>query len=346
MSVSTAEFAWPGGDRPGRLDFEHEPPRPVVEAITEALEPCLPAVADGRSRLLALVPVDGAVGRYRLVTPEASWFVRVSSRWGEPELERALTGYLERRRVPVNAPRLAGRPLPWNGRILRLDVRPAIAGRHFDGSPADLRALAAALAACHAALAEFDGRAAVRAAAAARYRRLAEIGARIGAAASRGDFTLFAERSAWAAAHRDWLVEMAERFAARFDELPGAQCLHGEVHPGNVLFRSGDDGAVLVDFEESVHVFAPPAWDLAFLVQRFCLGDDPAPGVARRRVSTAADAYAGPWPRLAPMMRQAAWFSVAVIVEARTAYGVITAADEYDKFVRLERQARAFEEAL
>jgi Ser/Thr protein kinase RdoA (MazF antagonist) len=248
--------------------------------------------------------------------------------------------------VAVNAPVVAGRPLPWKGRTLRVDVRPEITGRHFDGSAADLRSLAGVLAACHAALARFDGSAAVRAAASARYRRLAAVREEIGAAVAGGDLGLFAEQAAWAARHRDWLLEMAGQFTARLDELPGAQCLHGEVHPGNVLFRSGDDGAVLVDFEESVHVFAPPAWDLAFLVQRFCLGDDPAPGVARRRVSTAADAYAGPWPRLAPMMRQAAWFSVAVIVEARTAYGVITAADEYDKFVRLERQARAFEEAL
>lgn len=113
-----------------------------------------------------------------------------------------------------------------------------------------------------------------------------------------------------------------------------------------MVFRSDDGAAVLVDFEESVHVFAPPAWDLAFLVQRFCLCDDPSPSVARLRLSVVADAYGGPLPGLATMMRQAAWFSMATIIDLRMSQGVITPVDEYDKFVRLARQTHAFEGVL
>jgi hypothetical protein len=93
-------------------------------------------------------------------------------------------------------------------------------------------------------------------------------------------------------------------------------------------------------------VFAPPAWDLAFLVQRFCLCDDPSPSVALQRLSVVANAYGSPLPSLAGMMRQAAWFTMATIVDLRVSGGVVTPKDEYDKFVRLEGQARSFEGVL
>jgi Ser/Thr protein kinase RdoA (MazF antagonist) len=157
---------------------------------------------------------------------------------------------------------------------------------------------------------------------------------------------MFAEHATWASEQRAWLAIMAGGFEPRFDELAGAQCLHGEVHPANVLFRAADGTAILVDFEESVHVFAPPAWDLAFLVQRFCLRDNPPAVVRAARLSIVAEAYGRPLPALARMMRQAAWFSIAVILEARISQGLVTPRDEYEKFVRLEQQGQALESVL
>ncbi|MBI4589771.1 MAG: aminoglycoside phosphotransferase family protein [Candidatus Rokubacteria bacterium] len=346
MSVWSAEFAWPGGDRPGHPDFHYEPSETVVEAIKEALTPSFPPVMDSEARFRALRMPNGPVGRYRLITSDGSWFVRVSVRWGNPGLERSITRYLASRGVHVNALHVAGRPLQWNGRVFRVDVRPMIAGRHFDGSADDLRSLASTLAACHRALVNFPGADAVRAAASVRSRRLVKIRDFIVAALKRDEFGVFAEQATWASDHRDWLVDMTEQFEPRLDEHPHAQCLHGEIHPGNVVFRSDDGAAVLVDFEESVHVFAPPAWDLAFLVQRFCLCDDPSLSGGLERLSVIARAYGGPLPGLARMMRQAAWFSMATIVDLRISQGVATPVDEYEKFVRLERQAREFEGVL
>ncbi len=342
MSASNAEFAWPGGDRPGRPDFDREPPATVVAAIRRALASSFPPVLEPDARLGALRAATGPAGRYRLETSAGSWFVRVSSRWGDPELERSVTNHLAGKGVEVNPLLVAGRPLRWNGHVFRVDVRPLIVGRHFDGSTDDLRRLGATLAACHGALVGFPGAAAVRAAASARNRRLAEVRDLIAAALKRDALGVFAERAVWAGEHRDWLVAMTEQFEPRLDEDSRAQCLHGEIHPGNVVFRSDDGAAVLVDFEESVQVFAPPAWDLAFLVQRFCLRDDPAPSVGLERLAAVADAYGSPLPGLTAMMRQAAWFSMAAIVDLRMSHGVVTPTDEYDKFVRLARQAQAF----
>lgn len=346
MSVSRAEFAWPGGDRPRGLDFHCPPPDAVAEAIRRALADAFPPAREPGARLEALRTPSDPVGRYRLATSDGAWFVRVSSRWGHPELERAIAGHLAAEGVSVNALLVAGRPLPWDGQVLRVDVRPMLAGRHFDGSADDLRSLASALAGCHRALLGFPGALAVRAAASARNQRLARARDLIAAALERDGFDAFAEHAWWASAHRDWLRAMTAEFDPRLDARPHAQCLHGEIHPGNVIFRATDGAAVLVDFEESVHVFAPPAWDLAFLVQRFCLLDDPPPAVRRERLSVVADAYGGLGPDLPAMMRQAAWLSIAAIVDLRASQAAVTPTDEYDKFVRLERQARALEGVL
>lgn len=261
-------------------------------------------------------------------------------------MERSLTGHLASQGVSVNPLLAAGIPLRWDGRIFRVDIRPLIVGRHFDGSVEDLRRLATTLAACHVALAGFSSAGAVRAAASIRNRRLGAVRDLIAAALTGDASGVFAEHASWASEHRGWLAAMTEQFQPWFDEHPHAQCLHGEVHPGNVIFRSDDGAAVLVDFEESVQVFAPTAWDLAYLVQRFCLRDDPPPSVALQRLSVVADAYGSPLPALAAMMRQAAWFSMAAIVELRLSQGVVTPTNEYDKFVRLARQGQAFEGVL
>lgn len=341
-----AEFAWHGGDRPGHLDFRFKLPDPITEAIKQALAPSFPFITGAETSFLALRLTDGPVGRYLLTTPNGSWFVRVSSRWGNPELERSITQYLASEGVSVNPLFVAGVTLTWEGQNFRVDVRPVIEGRHFDNSVDDLSNVASTLSACHQALVNFPQKHKVQDVASNRYQRLAEVRDLIADALRRGAFELFAERTSWASSHRSWLTEMVEQYTPRLDEYPGAQCIHGEVHPGNVLFRENDSAAVLVDFEESVHVFAPPVWDLAFLVQRFCLRDDPSPSVVLQRLAVVAEAYGSPLPNLTEMMRQAAWFSMAIIVDLRISQGVITPLSEYDKFVKLERQARVFEEVL
>ena len=142
------------------------------------------------------------------------------------------------------------------------------------------------------------------------------------------------------------IAAMTEHFDPHLDRWPGAQCLHGQIHRYNVLFRSDDGAAVLVDFEDSVHVFAPVAWDLAYLVQRFCLDDDPPLSVGRDRYSIIAKAYGISVRGLTEMMRQTAWLSVAAILRRHVSHDIVTPLAEYDKFVRLERQTRTYESVL
>jgi hypothetical protein len=338
-----AEFAWPGGDQPGRPEFRYTADPVLAAALRAVLARACPALADPAAQVHALGPPEAGspIGRYRVTTAGGSWFVRVSARWGKPALEHAIAEHLSRRGVAVSPLVIAGRRLRLDGQACRVDVRPFLEGRHFDGSLEDLRRLASALAQCHRALAEFPDAGDVRAGAARRNARLRAVRTLITRAATREDWSFFAEQADWARRHQAWLQELAEQFNPNWHDQQGAQCLHGEVHPGNVWFRTADGAAVLLDFEESVHVFAPPAWDLAYLVQRFCLRDEPQPGVLGRRLAAVTEGYGETLPRLAPVMRQLAWQAIAVVVHLRHSQGVVTPSAEWDKFVRLEEQARS-----
>jgi thiamine kinase-like enzyme len=109
------------------------------------------------------------------------------------------------------------------------------------------------------------------------------------------------------------------------------------VHPGNVLFDDSGS-AVLLDWEEAVHTFAPPAYDLAYFVQRFCLRNE-IPDDNREQLLLTVERVYGKLPPLADIMRQLAWFSIAAIANFGTR-GMTVGLSEYQKFVRLEQKAR------
>jgi hypothetical protein len=337
--VVKTELGWPTGDQPGDLRFQHLPSEAIHRAIVQVLSPTFPPARASNVILRSLVPSDEIAGRYCLTTPEGKWFVRVSMWLGNPVLEKSLLDYLTTQQVMVNPFLVAGLTLNWSGRTYRVDIRPLVEGRHFNGSSSDLRHLASTVATCHRALLTFPQSDVIRASAVSRYNHFAEVHDLIALTVKRSDFSIFAEHQEWAVEHRQWLVQMVEQYTPHFDRYPGAQCLHGQIHPGNVLFRSSDQAAVLVDFEEAIYTFAPPAFDLAYLVQRFCLRDNPTPDIRQQRLDTMSAHY-GPLPPLADMMRQLAWYSMAAIVECRVYQGITVPLAEYDKFVRLEQQAR------
>jgi Ser/Thr protein kinase RdoA (MazF antagonist) len=251
-----------------------------------------------------------------------------------------IAAYLSDQGVDVNPLLISGARMVWKGNELRIDVRPFIRGRHYDGSREDLAHLATAMAHCHQSLASFPEPVRVQEIAASRYERHDNVRQLIADCLVNGSFdALFGERAQWAFRHRDWLEEMVDNFHPRFDLIPNAQCLHGQIHPANVLYRVGDGRPILVDWEEAIQVFAPRVYDLAYMVQRFCLHDNPSAEMIQQRLDVVASSY-GSLPPLAPMMRQLSWYSMAVILETEVFHGIRVSQTEYEKFVRLERQAR------
>lgn len=320
-------MAWASGDRPGALVFVHAPPPHVTAFIAAHL-------GLGQISLAALAPVDGPVGRYRLMTGEGDRFLRVSARLGAPAMEKDLTDWLVGQNVPVN-PILAVSTADWQGETLRLDQRPFLAGRHFNGASDDLVSLGTTLAHCHQALATFPQAGQVRLAAEGWNRNIDRARLRLAA----GDFTGLPAQ--WAARRREWLLKAGANLRPDWHCRAGAQVVHGEVHVANVMFDAAGT-AVLVDFEESVHAFAPPVWDMVYGVQRFCLADDPDPAGLRQRLSQFAQGY-GALPKLGPAMREAAWYVIAQIAHLG-GRGIETPESECEKFVRLEGQGAMLED--
>jgi hypothetical protein len=335
---SVAEFGWPGGDDPGELRFPHEVTPALREALLATLSPLLPLI-DRRAVIRALTPPIGAVGRFSVAGGGAAYFVRVSARWGEPQLEQAITGYLRDRNLAVNHLEIAGAILDFEGERLRLDVRELIAGRHFNGARRDLATLAGTLAECHAQLRAFPDKESVRENAARRFTRLATVRDAMRSALGDRDWTFFNDDPGWGAANAAWLQMLVEHFEPAFDRLPGAQCLHAQIHRANVLYHLADAQPVLVDWEEAVHTFAPVAWDLAYFIQRFCLHDDADRATLQDRLVAVRMSYGGWVPGISEMMRQIAWLSMVTIIRNRQAQGTMNPLAEYQKFVRLERQA-------
>jgi hypothetical protein len=335
-----AEFGWPSGDQPGELGFTSEVPKDVARAILSALS------GDVDDRLYALHPVTSPIGRYAWLSADAPKFVRVSAKWGAPELEQSITRLLHDRGVAVNHLERAGAPVIWEGTRLRADVRPLLRGVHFNGSDAQLGATAMALARCHAVLREFAHAARVRDNTVQRFTVLEKVQDDARQALLERNWHFFGPYPEWAERESCWLEQMVREFQPRFDLMAGAQCLHAQVHRGNVIFRADDDTPVFLDFEESVYTFAPVAWDLAYFIQRFALYDDPSPELLARRLECIRVNYGALGAGVAAMMRQTAWLSVAILARDWNAQQLRVPLAEYEKFVRLEKQARELEAVL
>jgi len=340
-----AEFGWPGGDSPGAADFRSAPSPAAAAALQRGVPRLLGRPAGSSISAASLRPGTGISGTYRLSAAGGDYLARISSRLGNPGLEMSYLDHLHSRGVPASRIIATG-CLSDSGRRFRIDLRRFIPGRHFDGSDRDIRALAGVLASAHRALRGFPGAERVRRVAARRMGRLAGTLARMGDSLGGDRFSLFAEHAGWARRRKGWLRKMMRAFSPAFHRRPGAQCLHAELHPGNVLFEARTGRPYLLDPEEGVRFFAPPHWDLAYLIQRFCLRDQPGQSALSRRLAAVRTGY-GPLPDALPLaMRDAAWYCVAVIVDQRLRDGISTPASELEKFRRMERQAAALEDRL
>jgi hypothetical protein len=343
MSVVKAELAWESGDRPDEPDFG----APVSRVNRETLARFLSSVCGWRTEdigsIRALRETPSLAGRYCVSVRGRNWFVRVTTRWGDPELERSIVSYLHACDAPVIPFLHAGLELKVDDARYRTDVRPLIPGRHYSGSTADSLAIARALATCHRLLAGYPRRDDVREKANERVGNIADAWKVIARACADDDYSVFGPGSSWARENKAWLEEIGSLWEPVLHQHHDAQVLHGEIHPANILFAAEDNRPVLLDFEESVSMFAPPSWDLAYFVQRFVLRDDELTDVRNPHVSDVLSAYGADAPDLYAMMRQAAASCIGLYVHLTVREQVSTPVSELEKFYRLDRQAAALQ---
>ncbi|BBD09320.1 aminoglycoside phosphotransferase family protein [Desulfovibrio ferrophilus] len=337
LPPKAAEMAWPGGDAPEELEFTATVNEQKAKGIQQVLA-ALGVEAGGDAELHALRQTDSLAGRYRVLTKNQDLFLRISTRPGQPETEKELLSYLAKGGAHVN-PILATGWIDWRAERFRADIRPFLAGRHFTGTSAEIRSIADSLGKTHRLLKSYPGSAQIKAIATARYSHFEIMKNRIATDLASERTEIFKEHEFWAIEHIDILKEMIQGFRPRFEALENAQCVHGEIHPANVIHHN--DRAVFVDFEEAPHTFAPPGYDLAFFVQRFLMRDQPAPRLLDERLRISEQSYGATFPPLAEMMTQICRLSMIHIIHARAYENLMTPFSEYEKFIALERQARA-----
>jgi hypothetical protein len=334
--LQEAEFGWQGGGNPeGVICFDKTVPKPIEELLLKAV---YQHFGNRRPKaLMGLNPNPAMAGSYHLRLAEGDFFMRVTSRKGYPGLETELIDFLVQQGVKAN-PVLFSTPFQdIQGKEFRLDIRPFVQGDHFIGKEEQLSAVSLELSRLHSCLARFPQKEAIREKAAVRYNRLSVVSNELRAFLRVGNLSMFMEAEQWALKNRRWLEKMADQYSFDFDLAADAQPIHGEVHTGNVIFSGGE--AVFIDFEESVHSFASPSWDQAYLIQRFCLKDCPDQRVLASRCRIIGKYLSFEPAQVGRMIRQAAWMSMATLLDLRIRQGVLSPKAEYEKFVRLEEQA-------
>lgn len=343
MTTHRAELTWEKGDIPGEMLFKSTVAQNHESYIIDKVTKLIPeAVNDDNIKIFSLFPYDNIVGRYQVVTATGPLFVRISSRLGNYDLERGILDHLDAAGIKVNRI-INSSIINWHGETYRLDVRPFLLGRHYNKSDQDILGLASHIKLLHQSLKKFKNHTSVKFLASQRYSRLKVIKENLQKAILSDSFDIFKEHCSWAQRNKDWLANMAHNFTPDYQNDPAAQCLHGEIHPGNLIFIDHEPLPFFLDFEESVHIYAPPTWDLAYAFQRFCLRDIPPAETIYHRHSLFKKGYGRGLPQLTDMMKQIAWFSIATILEMRTSYNIVTPLSELDKFLQLERQAAALD---
>ena len=330
------EYGWPGGDRVGDISFKH----PVNREISDKIIACVHSTLECTCPIMGLHPSKEAAGSYKL----GDKFIRVSSRCEGFDLEKDILRYLKEDGVPVNEIFAGNFIFEWKGVDYRVDIRPFLQGHHFQGDNEELALLSKTLRILHHSLMNFTREDEVQSNQKALALHQDDIVQLTNSSLKNNDYGMFYERAPWIQKRKEWLLEVINDYSPHFQERDLAQCIHGQVHPGNVIFNN--EKATLLDLETAARIYAPPSWDLAYFVQRFCMYDGTSPSMLANRLEVVQEGYGEKLPPLTRIMRDASIFSIISAIGYRLKDGVLVPESEFEKFHHMERQALSMESVL
>lgn len=203
--------------------------------------------------LKVLKKVKDLDGRYVI---DGKYF-RVSRKIGNPELSEAIYEKLKGTNVI---------PFEHLGVMFgdyRIDARKFVEGREYKNTYDDFCMVVDSLHEVHKALKDFK---ASRKTALAYGKKLET--ARDFLKEQLTGASHFNDYAEWLHSNRDDMKRIAVSFNQDYLDAEGSQGLHCDFHPGNVIIS---DKAHIFDFEKSYMVFAPVNYDLAYLMDRFCM---------------------------------------------------------------------------
>jgi len=338
---SKMELAWPGGDLPGNK-YCYEVPHSIYDNLVVIF---FKLKNSNICKFFSAVPkYDNSIcGRYFIFTPDQSFFMRISRRTGHPLLEKQVIDHLFFDGVSVN-PVLRSEIIDFKGSFIRVDLRPYLEPSFFDYSIEDIWLVGLELKKLHESIDSFPLKDVIFNNTQSRYDDLDRVSQLI----LNDGFSSFFELKS----HRDWIEKNSletGKIISFFDPYifnkDGACVLHGEVHPANILFDRKNKRAVFIDFEESVHTFAPVSWDLAYFVLRFIFADEPDMALAERRIVALERSYGKTGQDLFDYMVKSVSFSIVTafsLIKDKIAVPVV----ELDKFLNLYKKIEFYRRGL
>ena len=267
--MEQAELAWPKGDQPGSSEYI----RSVPESISSVLKTLLPKdIQDMVTGIFSITPNVGVTGRYQVSLDNSPpLFLRLTARMGYMQLETDLIRHAFAAGAAV-MPAMRCEAVTVKECELRLDLRRFQPGDHPERTLKDTLSIARELKILHQSLRSFGGAVEVKDHALKRFARFQKISEQI----AEGEISISLPKALhdWFYKEVQWLQGFAAHVIQPIDmiEDENSQCVHGEPTPANTLLTT--DRAFFIDFEESVHIFATPLWDIAYLVQRNLLVND------------------------------------------------------------------------
>lgn len=338
VPVMQADMAWDSKMRPKKIFFRHITPERISQAILAIVSKYIPEIDRGKmATLRSLRPIRDPAGHFCLQYGKKKWFLRITRRKRKNSgLEDAVALYLSNVGIKVNLPVITNLRVYWKNHNYLLYIFPFIEGRHYDGSDSDLKSLSTVLAKVHNALRSFKFANQIYANALKTAEHLAGVKEMLAYSLRFNDFSMYYELFGWMQRHRNWLKTMAEHFDPYLCLSPHAQCVHGELHLGNVIYSLNDGSVILTDFEEVADAWFPPAFDLSYLVHRFCMDRLRSKKIFHKRLNI-VETYYGPLPpNLKQIMLQVCWYNIALIISRCICRESIVPEEENEKFIRLE----------
>ncbi|MBK86320.1 MAG: hypothetical protein CMC86_03870 [Flavobacteriaceae bacterium] len=160
----------------------------------------------------------------------------------------------------------------WDNQQYRLDVRPFLHGNSYFSNLDDFKKLIDCINQFHKIAFKFPNFAKIKSNQKQISEKQNQTRNKCLEALNKEKFNFFENHSGWAKNNQKWLTKILEEYNPYFEDMLGAQCLHGQIHPGNVLFVRGNP--ILFDTETSIHTFAPVEWDFSWVLQRFIINQE------------------------------------------------------------------------
>lgn len=192
-------------------------------------------------------------------------FVRNDS---EFDFTNQLLEWLSVRKIPASPPYVRLHDFHPGNETLRAYIRPLFMPAAVPPSPSEIPVILSALRPLHDALADFPRQKESK----GKFELVQSQLEMIRTAYLDGE--VYDEKFGLSSAYRNWLRENAEWMDGHYQQYDldffvseDSQCLHGDLHPRNMLYASGE-GLMFIDFDDSYKSFSSPLYDLAYVYAR------------------------------------------------------------------------------